>query len=234
MKRDIESKHEIWNYLFSGMKMRVKLEFGPDDGYQFITTLIGYKTGQSIILDYPKSAYEALVVRKMTNITAIISGISHTEMGHIIAFKTSITQSIARPFPMLFCRVPNHFATKKIRKHKRIKLSLPVTIQNENDNSPIKGTLVDFSVSGCGIFIDNQPMPIEQNRLNKDSKVIISCSLTDCVNSPVHSQIANIVKQPNGHMIGLRFADTIPINDALKSLLFEYTILDELNELDSV
>lgn len=227
------NKDELWEYLSCNMKMRVKLEFGPDDHYQFITSLIGYKTGHSIILDYPRSVMEALIVRKLTNVNVVISGISHTEMGHIVAFKSSVITTSTRPLPMLFCRVPQHFVTKKIRQHKRIKLSLPVTIQNEMGLEPIHGTLVDLSVSGCGIFIDHREAMNAQNSLHKHSNVILSCSLTDCINAPLHSKIANMVKQQHGHMLGLRFTDTLPINDAVKTMLFEYTIFDQLNEASS-
>ncbi len=223
------NKNEICHFLSPEMKLLAKLEFGPDSSYQFMTRLLGYKPDQALILDYPHSANEALIMRNLNNTTIVIKGMSDTEMGHIVAFTTSVMQSLNRPFPMLFVRMPKHFVTKAVRHHKRIKISLPVVIQELQGKQDIEGTLVDFSVSGCGVFIDDKKNVGKDNFLHKGTMALVKCELTECIDTPMQSRvarIANIVKHPGGHMIGLQFSDTIPLNDSLKNLLLEHTVLD--------
>jgi c-di-GMP-binding flagellar brake protein YcgR len=220
---------DLCRFLTPDMKMQVKVEFGPNDTHQFTTRLIGYKSYHYLILDYPRSVHQALIVRNLTNSNVVIRGMSDSDLGHIIAFKSSIVQRSNQPFPMIFVRMPRHFVTKPIRQHKRIKLSLPVTIiDNQEGNRNIEGTLVDFSVSGCGVFINDKAIPPQDSFLQKDLTVSIKSAITEAIDTDVNTRIANVVQQANGQFVGLRFSKALPINGHLKDVLFEHTILDYL------
>jgi c-di-GMP-binding flagellar brake protein YcgR len=221
-------KNDICSFLSSEMKIMINIEFGPNDAYQFATRLVGYKPYHYLIIDYPHAVQEALVVRSLNNANVVMRGMSDTELGHIIAFKTSIAQISHKPFPMLFLRMPRHFVTKPIRQHKRIKISLPATINERKGERKIDGTLVDFSVTGCGIFVGKQSYSEEDNFLTKERYVSVHSSLTECIEHPLDIRIANIVKQPEGHFVGLHFSKALPFNDQLKHLLFEHTFLEHL------
>ncbi|MGX9416603.1 flagellar brake domain-containing protein [Vibrio sp. RC27] len=224
----INKSKDICRYLSSEMKLRVKIEFGPHDTYQFTTRLIGYKAHQYLALDYPRSVHEALLVRTLSNSTVVLRGMCDTELGHIVAFETSILQSTLQPFPMLFVRMPHHFVTKPIRQHKRIKLSLPATINHQDGYRKIDGTLVDFSVSGCGVLVSGDDAVTSDNFLQKDLSVSIHSPLTTVLGAHIDTRVANMVKQPNGHFVGLRFFPPLTINEELKDVLFEHTVLDNL------
>jgi hypothetical protein len=213
------SAEELFRLLQSGMKISVQIQFGPDDSYSFNTRLIGHKSDKYIALDFPKKNHDALVMRNIINSNVIIRGMCGTDLGHIIAFKSSILHVIGLPYGIMFIRLPHHFATKPIRQYPRYKISLPVEL---NEGKKIyTGTLVDFSQSGCGVFIGGD------NILKKNLSVSINSTLNQHIAEPLSSEIANINRQSNGHLIGLRFHHPIDMNLELKSALFEQTYLEE-------
>ncbi|EEY99416.1 flagellar brake protein [Vibrio mimicus] len=200
-----------------GMKVSVEIQFGPEDSYAFHTTLIGHKIDQHIILDLPLKAHQALVMRKLKNVHIVLRGMCDTELGHIVAFQSSILQASTKPFCMLFMRPPKHFATKAIRSHERYKIAIPAEL-NENNRS-YSGTLIDFSISGCGVFIDGE------NELNKGSKVRINSELDPFLPKRIKSQIVNIRRQSNGHLIGIQFDQPITLTETLKKQVLEQAFL---------
>jgi c-di-GMP-binding flagellar brake protein YcgR len=219
VKTNKNSAEELFRLLQPGMKISVEIQFGPEDSYSFNTRLIGHKSDKYIALDFPKKNHDALVMRNIVNSTVIIRGMCGTDLGHIIAFKSSILQVIAQPFGMMFIRLPHHFATKPIRQYPRYKISLPVEI---NEGKKIySGTLVDFSQSGCAVFIGGD------NILKKHISVSINSALNQHISEPLSSEIANISRQSNGHLIGLRFQHPIVMNLELKSVLFEQNYAEE-------
>jgi len=224
----MDQNNDLCPFLATEMKIQVKIEFGPNDNYPFTTRLVGYKPNHYLVLDYPRPVHEALLVRTINNSTVVIRGMSDTGLGHIVAFKTSIIQSSMQPFPMLFIRMPRHFVTKPIRQHKRIKLSLPASLNQHDGPERVDGTLVDFSVSGCGVFVDNDAAILKQSFLQKDLSVSINSALTSAFDDDIDTRIASIVKQTNGHIVGLRFSPSLTLNEGLKNALFEYTVLDNL------
>ena len=212
-KKNRDSLKRLYRLLTPGIKMTARIEFGPDDSYQMHSTLIGHKADKYILLDFPKSAMEALIVRSLTNVSITIRGICDTGLGHIVAFKTSIVQSIKSPFPMLVVRMPHHFATKPIREHCRYKVSIPATVSNER--KILEGTVVDFSASGCAILVNSE------HHLSKDNALSIKSALDNYFNAPPTIEVANITSQEDGQLIGIRFGEVIDINEQLKSILFD-------------
>ncbi len=204
---------DIDKFLQLGMKLSVSLQFGPGDKYDFTTTLTGYKSQHYLILDLPNKALELLVMRKISNVETVIRGICTKDFGHIIAFKTSSFQSIRRPFNLLFLRPPQHFASKKIREHERYQIELPATIKSLDKE--VSGTMVDFSASGCGIFVTGE------NELLSDTKVNILSDLNNLIPEGVSCHIVKITREAKGHIIGIKFDETINMSDALRKEVLE-------------
>ncbi len=204
---------DIDKFLQLGMKLSVSLLFGPGDKYDFTTTLTGYKPAQYLILDLPPKALELLIMRKINNVETVIRGICSKDYGHIIAFKTSSFQSIRRPFNLLFLRPPQHFASKKIREHERYKFEIPATLKSSD--RAISGTMVDFSASGCGVFIPGE------NELNSGSAVHIESDLNPLIPTDLTCSIVKITRQAKGHLIGIKFDQAITMSDELRKEVLE-------------
>ncbi|KQA23666.1 pilus assembly protein PilZ [Vibrio metoecus] len=201
-----------------GMRVSAEIQFGPQDNYAFHTTLIGHKIDQHIILDFPLKAHEALVnAQNSTMCKLVLRGMCDTELGHILAFQSSILQANTKPFCILFLRPPKHFATKAIRSHERYKIAIPAEL-SEGDKTYI-GMLVDFSASGCGVFIEGE------NELNKGSKVRINSELDSYLPKRIKSHIVNIRRQGNGHLIGIQFDQPISLTETLKKQVLEQAFL---------
>ncbi|QIL86874.1 flagellar brake protein (plasmid) [Vibrio sp. HDW18] len=209
--------HKLALLLKPGMKVSAEIQFGPEDTYIFHTALVGHKIEQYIVLEFPQGCYEALVMRKLNNVQIILRGICDTELGHILAFKSSIIQASSKPFCVLFLRPPKHFATKAIRSHERYKLAIPAELNQGNKS--YTGSLIDFSVSGCGVFIAGE------NELNKGSGVSINSELDPLLPTHIDSHIVNIRRQPNGHLIGIQFAQPIQLTESLKKQILEQAFL---------
>lgn len=203
-----EDLNKLALLLKPGMKVSTEIHFGPEDTYAFHTTLIGHKIEQYIVLDLPLKAHQALVMRKLKNVAIVLRGMCDTELGHILAFQSSILQPSTKPFCVLFIRPPKHFATKAIRSHERYKVAIPAEVSEDNKN--YAGTLVDFSISGCGVFIRGE------NELHMGSKVRINSELDPFLPKRLKSHIVNIRRKSNGHLIGIQFEQPITLTETLK------------------
>ncbi|ASU23913.1 pilus assembly protein PilZ [Vibrio qinghaiensis] len=195
------------------MKILATVEFGPEDSYNFSTTIIGCKRERYVLIDMPIKAREDLVMRKIVNIQIILRGICDTELGHILAFKTSIIRSISKPFGLLFIKFPNHFVTKAIREHERYKLSLPAIVY-EGEHQ-LKGKLVDFSISGCALLIPSV------HHLEKDMFIEIKSTLSPLLPQDLACQIVSVRQQGQGVLVGVKFLESIAMTAALKKEILE-------------
>lgn len=204
---------KLGNYLQPGMKISASIQFGPQDSLTFSTTLVGFKATQFLLLDMPIKTYESLVMQKLSNVQIVIRGMTDTELGHIIAFRSSIYQVISTPFNLLFIRYPKHFASKAIREHERYKISLPVTLTEQNDHfeKSFSGTLVDFSVSGCGVFIDGE------NELQLNHAVSLSSALDSWLPQDLASHVVSLRRKDKGYLVGIKFSSMIEMTDDLRT-----------------
>ncbi|MEZ8758553.1 PilZ domain-containing protein [Vibrio splendidus] len=204
---------ELFRYLKPGTKTAGVLEFGPDDSIQISTLYIGHKEDQYLILELAQKATEALTLRKLTNVDIIVRAITDTELGHIVAFKTNVLAHITSPAHLIFLRPPSSFATKPIREHERykVRLSCEVTF----DTLSLDATLVDFSVSGCGVYIT------QQSDIDVGWKIQVNSILSEYLDS---EQVYNVVskkRQGQGWLLGIQFPEHLDMSDELKTLLLE-------------
>ncbi|WP_159652760.1 flagellar brake protein [Vibrio atypicus] len=211
------SINELTELLKPGIKLSATIHFGPDDRYLFSTTFIGYKAQQYLIIDLPAKAREALVIRKLSNTEIVVRAITNTKLGHIVAFKTTIMVKSSRPSPLLFLRMPSYFASKPVRQHERH--SMDVSAELKSNNVSYDGRLVDFSASGCAIFLNGE------NELSSNSVIDVTTPFSDYLPKSLKLSIVNVVKEKGGHKLGIRFNNPIEITDELKQALVEHAYL---------
>ncbi|CAE6944786.1 Flagellar protein YcgR [Vibrio sp. B1FIG11] len=108
---------ELHKFLKTGMRVSINFEFGPEEKYIYAATYLGLKENAYIILDIPTRLLEEQALRKLNNVDVVIRGVSDTDLGHVVAFKTSVLMNLLRPSPLLFVRIPATFATKPVRGH---------------------------------------------------------------------------------------------------------------------
>lgn len=209
---------QIKDYLEFGMKLSILIKFGPRDEYTLQSTLIGMKEGQFLLLDLAPKAVEDLITRKTNNVPVVIRGITDTELGDIIAFKSQIITVVSRPTWLMFVKLPYNFETKPIRANKRFKLSLPVEVIHEGESH--KAILRDLSSSGCGILFEK---PIE---LAKGMDVTIKPALEHFPETSPICNLVNVRKLNNGLFVGIKFDQEIELVNNLKYEIFEHAIVN--------
>ncbi|WP_086967645.1 PilZ domain-containing protein [Vibrio coralliirubri] len=204
---------ELFRYLKPGTKTAGVLEFGPDDSIQISTLYIGHKEDQYLILELTQKATEALTLRKLTNVDIIVRAITDTELGHIVAFKTNVLAHITSPAHLIFLRPPSNFATKPIREHERykVRLSCEVTF----DTLSLDATLVDFSASGCGIYLT------QQSDIDVGWNIKVNSDLNEYLNDDLVYKVVSKKRQRQGWLLGIQFPEHLDISDELKTLLLE-------------
>ena len=204
---------ELFRYLKPGTKTAGVLEFGPDDSIQISTLYIGHKEEQYLVLELSQKATEALTLRKLINVDIIVRAITDTELGHIVAFKTNVLAHITSPAHLIFLRPPSSFATKPIREHERykVRLSCEVTF----DTLSLDATLVDFSVSGCGVYITHQ------SDIDVDWKIQVNSVLSEYLDSELIYNVVSKKRQGQGWLLGIQFPEHLDMSDELKTLLLE-------------
>lgn len=204
---------ELFRYLKPGTKTAGVLEFGPDDSIQISTLYIGHKQDQYLILELSQKATEALTLRKLINVDIIVRAITDTELGHIVAFKTNVLAHITSPAHLIFLRPPSNFATKPIREHERYKVRLNCEVTF--DTLSLDATLVDFSVSGCGIYLT------QQSDIDVGWKIKVNSLLNEHLEDDLVYKVVSKKRQGQGWLLGIQFPEHLDMSDELKTLLLE-------------
>ncbi len=204
---------ELFRYLKPGTKTAGVLEFGPDDSIQISTLYIGHKQDQYLILELSQKATEALTLRKLINVDTIVRAITDTELGHSVAFKTNVLAHITSPAQLIFLRPPSSFATKPIREHERYKVRLNCEVTF--DTLSLDATLVDFSVSGCGIYLT------QQSDIDVGWKIKVNSLLNEHLDSDLVYKVVSKKRQGQGWLFGIQFPEHLDMSDELKTLLLE-------------
>ncbi|MFI3274570.1 PilZ domain-containing protein [Vibrio sp.] len=204
---------ELFRYLKPGTKTAGVLEFGPDDSIQISTLYIGHKQDQYLILELSQKATEALTLRKLINVDIIVRAITDTELGQIVAFKTNVLAHITSPAHLIFLRPPSNFATKPIREHERYKVRLNCEVTF--DTLSLDATLVDFSVSGCGIYLT------QQSDIDVGWKIKVNSLLNEHLEDDLVYKVVSKKRQGQGWLLGIQFPEHLDMSDELKTLLLE-------------
>ncbi|RJX75461.1 flagellar brake protein [Vibrio sinensis] len=208
-----ESIDELLPLLNPGNKISVTLQFGPEDTMVFTSLYIGCKPERFMIIDLPTKVHEALLMRQVNNVSIIVRSVTSTKLGHIIAFKSSVLCLTTTPSTMLFVRLPRFFASKPIRSHERFSLTLPITL-NAN-NIAYDATMIDFSVSGCALFVAGE------NELSKGTQINIDSAMSSLLPKDIEYHVVSINKEKQGHKLGIQFGQEILMNDPLKMFLLQ-------------
>ena len=210
-----DNNQELFRYLKPGTRTAGVLEFGPQDSIQVSTLYIGHKEDQYLVLELSQKSTEALTLRKLNNVDIIIRAITDTELGHIVAFKTSVLSHITHPAHLIFLRPPSNFATKPIREHERYKINL--SCEASFDTLTLDATLIDFSISGCGVFLT------QQSDIDIGMKIKVSSILDEHLPDDLTYKVVSKKRHGQGWLLGIQFPEHLELDEDLKKLLLELT-----------
>ncbi|BDR15784.1 flagellar brake protein [Vibrio sp. STUT-A11] len=217
------TKDELSHFLKPGTKLSIEMELGPQKSSSYSTTYLGCKENAYLIIDIPTRLVEDHAIRRLNNADVVIRGVSDTELGHVVAFKSSVLMHIVHPSPLLFVRLPKTFATKPVREFERYKLKMGCTIDHKGNL--YTGSLIDFSLAGIGITTLIEP------EFQVGDNVTIASALSVYVGKDNDCLIANIKKLTKGWIIGIKFEKPIAMTDQLKISLLEQYFLSSNQRL---
>jgi c-di-GMP-binding flagellar brake protein YcgR len=133
----------------------VQLEFVNREEERFVSRVVGYATGKSLMVYTPKSKGRLVLVRLKQKVNVRL--FSNTT---VCAFTTQIIGICTAPFPYLHLEYPEDIAADAVRKSRRVSVELSSSIiyqPNDKTSEKISGTILDISTDGAKIAV---PAPI--------------------------------------------------------------------------
>lgn len=79
----------------------------------------------------------------------------------------------------------------------------------------LDATLVDFSVSGCGVYIT------QQSDIDVGWKIQVNSVLSEYLDNELVYNVVSKKRQGQGWLLGIQFPEHLDMSDELKTLLLE-------------
>ena len=202
-----------------GMRLLIEVTFPNGTKSQATSRLIGYKKDAFILIEYPIGRDSGFDKIFLENANIIVRAITDTSFRDIVAFKTKINTIIYRPVKMLSLDMPVNIATHKIREQPRIDTVYTVDINCNGKQSSAK--MMDFSISGCGLVIENKDIYIF-----KGNKINISLSISLDKKAELEGQVISVQAGANQCKVGIKFNQS---QLELKKDIFHNSIIETRN-----
>lgn len=199
-----------------GMRLLIEVVLPNDTKFKAASRLIGYKKNDFILLEYPIGLAPGFDQVFLENADVIVRAITETSFRDIIAFKTKINTIIYRPVKMLSLDMPIHIATHKVREEPRIDVVYTVDVQCNGKKYTAK--MLDFSISGCGLALENKDIYIL-----KGNKIAISLSISSDIKAELEGVVTSVQVDADKLKVGIKFN----LNQReLKKEIFHHNILE--------
>ncbi|MGR5095806.1 PilZ domain-containing protein [Vibrio maritimus] len=213
MEWGLEEQNKCYRFLKPGMK----LSLTSVDNQQIkgmAATLIGFKPSAFLIVDVSQVGSEAL--GELTDGDLVVRGLSDSSFGHVIAFRSRFISRADEPCQHLFLAAPSDFVSKPIREHSRYKLSVPCNLSF--GQSAVEGKMVDFSLAGCGVYIEGP------HDFCKGLALKVECPLNQFLPAGISFEVVTVKKQGKGTLLGIQFNQQVLMSNRLKTTLAELSL----------
>ncbi|MDD9174579.1 flagellar brake protein [Aliivibrio sp. S2TY2] len=199
---------------------RVILEVTCPNGQsaQVQSTLIGFKKGQYVFLEYPIAPPLEFNKIYLEGAEVTFRAITNTTHRDVIAFRTQIHSVIYRPMEMICLHTPSSISMRQIRTHQRLETKFSCNLAVGSHN--LTGIMTDFSAGGCAISLPAKLNP--SNLLNQEVSVAIELGGISSIT--VSGIIKNIDPKEKQSKIGIMF-DSNSIDESSIQTLHHQSIL---------
>jgi c-di-GMP-binding flagellar brake protein YcgR len=123
----------------------LQLTLYGDETRHFVK-VIGYLTGQSLLISTPRIKGQAMLLREGQLVTVrLLSG------GTVYAFETQILRASLTPYPYLHLVYPKEFESTVVRKAQRASAHVIASVENTHaeQTSPQPAMIADMSTAGA-------------------------------------------------------------------------------------
>ena len=184
---------------------------------KFRTYFVGYVPKDYILIQYPESTKLgsfSQYIKPGLNVT--VRGLIEAQEGAVVAFVTSIRQTMQAPSKLMVLEFPYKVSLQKLRSKVRIETSLNAKIGIDNEYFEAK--IGNISVTGCQVLVHNALSLMMSN--DKEIEVVIE-EFNGKDNLKLVGMIRNVKKQSNDVSLGVHFGEDIK-DQVLK--LIEYAV----------
>lgn len=193
-----EADMDALQLMYVDMRLVIEVSLPNNKKLKTTSRLIGYKKDAFILIDYPAGLDTGFGNPFLENANIIVRAITDSGFRDIIAFKTKINTMITRPARMISLDMPENIVTHKIREAPRLGTEYTVDIACNGKQCPAK--MVDFSISGCGLALENQNVNIL-----KDSKIKINLFASDSIKAVLDGQVVSVKTDSGAVNVGVKF-----------------------------
>lgn len=195
----LSTDQNVLNKMDIGARVIIEITCPNGQSAQASSTLIGFKKGQYVFIEYPISPPLEFNKIYLEGAEVTFRSITNTTHRDVIAFRTQVHSVIYRPMEMICLHAPNSISMRQIRTHQRLetKFSCNLTVGSHN----ITGLMTDFSVGGCAISLPAKLNP--DNLINQKVNVSIELETTDPIT--VTGEIKNIDAKEKHSKLGVMF-----------------------------
>lgn len=219
-----ESDMDALQLMYVDMRLVIEVALPNNKKLKATSRLIGYKKDDFILIDYPADFDSGFGNPFLENAHIIVRAITDSGFRDIIAFKTKISTMITRPAKMIALDMPENIVTHKIRETPRLETEYTVDIASNGKQCPAK--MIDFSISGCGLAIENQDVDIL-----KDSKIMINLSASDSIKAVLDGQVVSVQTDSGAVKVGVKFnqSQLELTKDVYHSIIIEMSMNEALS-----
>ncbi|MFO8032068.1 MAG: flagellar brake protein [Desulfohalobiaceae bacterium] len=176
------------------------------------TEVLGYSSENFIIISAP--LIPGIRQKALDKRSVIVRYFSD---GIVYGFESSLINYLNKPEPLLFITYPDNIEVMELRKNKRVNCNMPAKVYLQDD--PYQGLIVDISLEGCRIFIDELKNS-EISKIEKEESIYLDLfPLTGEENIQAKGIIKNINAQKSSLFLGIQFDSQTeslkPISDYL-------------------
>jgi hypothetical protein len=216
MNTPVNQIAHLKKYLQFGMKLSTVIEFGPKNSYTFTSSFIGLKENSYLIFELSVKAMEDLVTSKVNGMPVVLRGVTDTQEGHIIAFRSRIMGVKTVGSWLMFLEYPNRIESKPIRAAKRYKVNVSAEI-NIGGNI-YSADVLDISVAGCGLRV-KQRLNIEPG-----TELTIEPDLRSIPDPHLKAFVVNSRAQSDSTILGVELEKELELNDELRYEILQLVV----------
>lgn len=218
MTEDVSNISDLKKFLQFGMKLSSVIDFGPKNQYTFTSTFIGLKEYNYLIFELSVKAMEDLVTKKVNGCNIVLRGVTDTEEGHVIAFRSKIMGIKTVGSWLAFLEYPQKIESKPIRASKRYKVNVDAEVTIAGN--VYAAQVVDLSVTGCGLVIK------ERLNLESGTEIQVEPNIKNLPKPYPKITIVNTRAQSNSTIIGVEFEKPLELSDELRLEILQLVVLD--------
>lgn len=181
-----------------GIGTRIQFQFGKKgQEFKVAGVMVGMVPDEFLIIRVP--AIPGILSRLNEEISIVAR---YVYAGNVYGFSSTMLTCIHRPALLVFLAYPATVETINLRKNERIECRFPVMLKT--DPGGYKAVIVDISLGGCRICIDNEAT--EPSSFDVDQMIGLSFHLAGIAEEQtINGRVKNIRKDGQLSELGIQF-----------------------------